>query len=566
MQLFRCFTVVALCLAGCAQRPEWIATGRTAMVAADHAEASRVGLEVLRGGGNAVDAAVAVSFALGVTRPFSTGLGGGGFMIVRMADGEVHVYDYRETGPLAATADMFERAAADRPEGPAASRYGHLAVAVPNLLNGLSRVHRDLGSRPWKELVVPAIELAEVGFAVDASYVSATQDVLEVYERHPNLRQTCPYVYDVHLGGGTLRQVGDTLRQPALGRLLKLIAARGADAMRGGPVAADMEREMRANGGLIRQSGLATDRAVKREGLRGTYRQYELIAMPPPSSGGVCVLETLNILETVDLGAIQKRDRGAAAHLVVEAMKHAFADRARWLADGDFAPVPVDLLTSKAYAETLASGLDSETVQEADTYGVLAVPEDSGTSHFGIIDRWGNCVVSTETINTQFGSLAAVDEWGLILNNEMDDFAARPGRANFFQLVQSERNAPGPGKRPLSSMSPTIVLKDGSPVLLVGGSGGSRIISSVLNVMINVLDYGMSLEDAMTSVRVHHQWQPDEVAFDQAPDESLADGLKRRGHVLADRRRSGVIQAIRVDGGRMTGGSDPRKGGQPAGD
>jgi gamma-glutamyltranspeptidase/glutathione hydrolase len=288
--------------------------------------------------------------------------------------------------------------------------------------------------------------------------------------------------------------------------------------------------------------------------------------MPPSSSGGICIAETLNILEGFDLPTLWTTDRPQALHVLVEAMKHAFADRARWLGDADLAHVPVKLLSSKSYADTLRRGIARDRAAEPDLYGTRNLPDDAGTSHFCVIDRWGNAVVSTETVNTAFGSLAAIDEWGLILNSEMDDFTTVPGAQNTFGLIQSDRNRVAPGKRPLSSMSPTMVLRDGKPVLLIGASGGPRIISSVLNVMLAVLDGGASLDEAVGGPRVHHQWRPDEVNFDAAPDEKIADGLRTCGQRISRKYRTGDVQAILMQDRRIVAACDPRKGGRPAGE
>ncbi|MCP4249872.1 MAG: gamma-glutamyltransferase [bacterium] len=560
------------CLAsGCAQAPKsthrWIATGTQAMVASDSIYASQAGLEILRAGGNAFDAAATVSFALAVTRPQSTGLGGGGFMMARSADdGRIIVHDFRETAPASATEDMFVKAVQRDPDGPRPSRNGHLAVAVPGLLAGRVAMLEAYGTRSLAEVLAPAIRLARDGFAVDQAYVTACGEALKNYVVHPRLIETCGYVYRVHLREGDLRRPGDVLAQPALARLLTGIAAHGADFFYRGPVAAAIEQEMQAHGGVMRAADLAAYRPVtNRRPIVTTYRDYTVIGMPPCSSGGICLAQTLNILEQFDLPEIHCRDPALATHLMLESMKHAFADRARWLGDADVVSVPVDLLTSKTYAQLLAQAIDPDRSADVATYGADVIPDDAGTSHFCIVDRWGNCVVSTETINTSFGSLAAVDEWGLILNNEMDDFAAEPGRANVYGLIQSTRNAVAPGKRPLSSMTPTIVLRDGQPCLLLGGSGGPRIISSVLLVLLAVTDLGMSLDEAMTDLRPHHQWRPDEVFFDAAPPEALAASLTERGHRVSSRRRTGVVQAVRLEGRRLIGAADPRKGGAPAG-
>jgi gamma-glutamyltranspeptidase/glutathione hydrolase len=545
--------------------PPWIATGSRGMVATDSRYASEIGCDILKAGGNAIDAAVAVSFALAVTRPYSTGLGGGGFMVVRFSDGRVVVQDSRETAPAAATADMFVRAAESDPDAPDPSRFGHLAVAVPGLVAGRCQALAQWGTFPLGKLTLPAIHLAREGFLVDEDYVKTTKTVLKRYQYEPSLKKSCHYVYQTHLNGGKLRSVGDPLVQPKLAHLLEAVSENGPDFFYRGPVADSLTTEMKRNGGIITAEDLARYEVRMRDPIRSTYRRFELIAMPPPSSGGITLVEILNILEPLDLPSLFSRDPVLAAHYQIEAMKHAFADRARWLGDSDFVDVPVDLLGSKAYAKKLATRLSADRVAEVDRYGTDQLPDDTGTSHFSIVDRWGNVVVSTETINTSFGSLAAVDEWGLILNNEMDDFAADPGKPNAFGLIQSDRNGVEPGKRPLSSMSPTILLKDGKPCLMLGGSGGPRIITSVLNVLLGVTDFEMSLEQAMQHRRPHHQWKPDRVFFDQDPLTHLKNGLETRGHKLADKHRTGVIQAIVRTKDGWIGASDPRKGGRPAG-
>lgn len=575
-------------MAGCtAGRPEWVAVGHRGMVATDSPYASQIGLDVLKAGGNAIDAATAVSFALAVTRPESTGLGGGGFAIFRLADsGKVHVFDFRETAPAASAPDMYaqtpeqevataaftrtgsggQAAGGTRSPRPEPSRYGHLVVGVPGLVAGRTAMQQRFGTKSLAELIEPAIHLAREGFEVDEHYVESCKTVLKVYEAHPELTRTCRYVYRKHLRAGDLRDPGDKLAQPELARLLEAIARDGADVFYQGTVADALALEMQRSGGIITREDLASYRVAEREPIIASYRDYELILMPPPSSGGVCLAEALNILETLDLPMIEERDPATAMHYVIEALKHAFADRARWLGDADFSNIPVKLLTGKPYARVLAGGLSADVTHDnQDAYGHVAPPDDDGTSHFCIVDRWGNVVVSTETVNTSFGSLAALDEWGLILNSEMDDFTANPGVPNAYGLTQSARNAIAPYKRPLSSMSPTIVLKNGEPVLLLGASGGPRIITSVLNVLLGVLDYGMSLEDAMAALRVHHQFQPDEVAFNRPPPSPLADALQSKGHHLSDRKKTGSVQAIRITGSQLIGTSDPNKGGKPAG-
>lgn len=558
--------VLVVCTGGCAiDHPDWIAVGRHAMVATDSPYASQIGCNVLKTGGNAIDAATAVSFALAVTRPYSTGLGGGGFLIFRSGrTGDIKVFDFRETAPGAATPDMYEDAGGAH--GPEASRIGYLAVGIPGLVAGRVEILERFGTKPLAELIEPSLRLARKGFAVDAHYVTACEEVYKIYQRRPELMETCSYVYQTHLREGNLRKPGELLKQPALAGLLDAIARGGAKVFYRGEIADAFVDTVRRNGGIISRNDLANYRVIQRQPIIAAYRDYELILMPPPSSGGVCLAEALNILEQVDLPAIALRDRPLAVHYMVEAMKHAFADRARWLGDSDFARVPVELLISEEYAgQRLLSPRSHHAGNPEDRYGVTQLPDDAGTSHFCVVDRWGNVVVSTETINTSFGALAAVENWGLILNNQMDDFSTQLGKPNAYGLTQSARNGIQPYKRPLSSMSPTIVLKHGRPVLLLGGSGGPRIISSVLGVFLYVTDFGMRLQDAIAAMRVHHQWQPDVVFFDRPPTIEWTEALRARGHTLSKRRKTAVIQAIQLEGSQLRGASDPRKGGRPAG-
>ncbi len=581
-------------------QPDWIVTGTKAMVASDSPFASKIGADVLRNGGNAIDAATAVSFALAVTRPYSTGLGGGGFLIYReAATGKVHVYDYRETAPTAARRDTFATAARSGNYAAAPSRYGYLSVAVPGHVAGHAKIHKQHGSKPWSELLAPAIALARVGFPVDAHYVTSCEKVLKTYEKHPQFKQTSPYVFRTHLREGQLRTVGDPLIQPELADLIERVAIGGKDAFYKGEVADAIVTAMRKNKGLITRRDLFAYTVAVREPIISTYRDYTLITPPPPSSGGICISQTLNILENFDLPGIAKNDRGLALHYFAEALKHAFADRARWLGDADFVSVPVENLLRKDYAAHLARSISASTTErDSQHYGTAKLPfpalpagqppagqpptgqlptgqfpagqlptgqlpEDHGTSHFSIIDEQGNIVVCTETINMTFGSLAAIDAYGLILNNEMDDFSTQPGRPNAFGLIQSRRNVVQSGKRPLSSMSPTIVMKGDRPFLLIGASGGPKIITSILNVFLNFTDFGMSLEDSITAPRLHHQWMPNRIYFDQAPPAEIARILRSRRHRVSKERKTGIVQAIAVDFYQLSGISDPRKGGNP---
>lgn len=547
------------------EHPEWIAEAEHGLVAADSPYASQAGLTILKAGGNAIDAAVAVSFALGVTRPYSTGLGGGGFTVARFADGRIIVEDFRECAPAKSSASMFVDARNANPTAPPPSRFGHLAVGVPGLLAGQVKMLNAYGTMRLDQVIQPALTLARDGFPVDKNYVNTTRNVLDTFDTYPALKKTCGYVYRTHLNEGKLRRVGDILRQPRLAKLLEALADHGPDFFYKGPVAHAIERDMKTHGGLISRDDLSAYRVRNRKPIVATYRDYKLILMPPPSSGGVAIAEILNLLEPFDFPTLTKRDPGLATHVLLEAMKHAFADRARWLADSDFATVPVDRLTSKRYAAELSSRINPFKAGEPDAAGTKSPPDDHGTSHLCVADKWGNVVASSETINTSFGSLVAIDEWGLILNNQMDDFTAEPGKPNAYGLIQSERNAVAPGKRPLSSMSPTIVLKNEKPFMLIGASGGPRIITSVLNVMLNVIDGQRTLEDAMTLIRPHHQWQPNRVFFSSTPNGDLVQSLSKRGHEISPQRRSGVVQTILRNDSGWIGACDPAKGGKPAG-
>lgn len=549
-----------------ADDPPWLVRSQAGMVASDSPEASRIGADVLAQGGNAFDAAIAVSFALAVSRPQSTGLGGGGFMLACLAkENRFMVLDFRETAPTGATRQRYAELIAAASDGPPPTIYGGNAVAVPGQLAGLVEIHRRFATRPLKELVQPAIKLAETGFTVDDHYLEACKEALADYEKWPKLKEDFAEVYKTLLGSGQPPKAGQKLARPGLARALRLVADQGPDAVYQGPIGQAMVKATQAARGLLTEKDLAGYRLREREPVRGSYSGYEVVTMPPPSSGGVCILETLNILHVMASdfqGGLRAVRDDLYPPMLVCALKHAFADRARWLGDPDATPVPVRRLISRDYARELADRFCPASNEE---YGSTRMPEDRGTSHFCVADKDGNVVALTETINGVFGSLVVAEPYGIILNNEMDDFATDPGRPNLYGLVQGEANAVGPGKRPLSSMSPTMVVKDDRPVLALGASGGPRIITSVLQVMLNVIEFEMPLEQAMSQVRIHHQWLPNEVYFDREPPGELARGLQGAGHALAGQRKTGVVQAIQLlPDGTLVGASDPRKGGRPA--
>jgi gamma-glutamyltranspeptidase/glutathione hydrolase len=549
-----------------ADDPPWLVRSHAGMVASDSPEASRIGADILAQGGNAFDAAIAASFALAVSRPQSTGLGGGGFMLAYLAkEDRFIVLDFRETAPAGATREHYAELIAAAGDGPSPTIYGGNAVAVPGQLAGLGEIHKRFATRPLKELVQPAIKLAETGFTVDDHYLDACREALADYQKWPRLKEDFAEVYKTLLGSGQPPKAGQKLARLALARALRLIAEQGPEAVYQGPIGQAMVKAARAAGGVLAERDLASYRVRVREPLRGSYNGYEVVTMPPPSSGGVCILEALNILHAMASdfqGGLRAVHDDLYPPMLVCALKHAFADRARWLGDPDAAPVPAQPLISRDYARQLADRFCPASNEE---YGSTRMPEDRGTSHFCVADRDGNAVALTETINGTFGSLVVAEPYGIILNNEMDDFAADPGQPNLYGLIQGEANAVAPGKRPLSSMSPTMVVKAGHPVLVLGASGGPRIITSVLQVMLNVIEFDMPLEQAMSQVRIHHQWLPNEVYFDREPPGELAHGLQQAGHQLSGQRKTGMVQAIQLlPDGTLVGASDPRKGGRPA--
>jgi gamma-glutamyltranspeptidase/glutathione hydrolase len=544
----------------------WVADGQSMMVATDSVYASQAGLKTLKSGGNAIDAAAAVSFTLGVVRSESTGIGGGGFLIYRRAkDGQVFVLDFRETAPAAATPDMY--GINEDKFGAQFSRYGGRAVGVPGNLAGMDHALKEWGTMPLGEVLQPAIDIANEGWVVDAHYVDATKEMINIFRKYRDFRRRHEFIYSFHLRMDRPRSPGNKLKNPMLGGLLQNIAEKGPDFFYEGPPAKMVVQGIKNDEGILTLDDWKSYKVKLREPIRGTYRGYEIVTMPPPSSGGVCIIQCLNILENAEPSKIHEKGPEAWAHYLVEVMKHGFADRARWMGDPDFVDVPVERLISKDYAKSLFAKIDEQKVREPADYGIAQLPNDSGTCHFSIVDKDGNCVVMTETINTTFGSLMSVKRWGLTLNNEMDDFTVNPGKPNAFGLIQSERNAIAPGKRPVSSMAPTILLKEGKPVLLLGASGGPMIISSILQVIVNVVDLGMGVDEAVAAGRVHHQWQPDIIYFDQRPSQETMTNLQGWGHPSVSKEPStGHVQAIHLQDGKLIGVSDPRKGGQPAGE
>lgn len=526
------------------------------MVSSQEARATRIGVDVLKRGGNAVDAAVAVGFALAVTLPRAGNLGGGGFMLVHLAArNETIAIDYRETAPAAATREMFLDA--DGRADPRKSRDTGLSVGVPGTVAGLAHAHARYGSgnMTWAELIAPAIRLAREGIAVE-------DDLADSLPRARYRLAPWPSSAKIFLTaeGGDLAP-GDTLVQADLAETLTGIARGGPSAFYTGATAERLVAAIAAAGGIMTLDDLARYRAIERPPVRGTYRGYEIASMPPPSSGGVHIVQILNILEGYDMKAA---GRGAAGmHLMIEAMKLAYADRAEHLGDPDFVKVPVRGLVSKRYADALRLAIDPDRARPATEIkaGRPAAHESDQTTHYSVVDRDGNAVSNTYTLNFSYGLGLVAEGTGVLLNNELDDFAAKPGFPNAFGLIGGDANAPAPGKRPLSSMSPTIVLKDGKPFLVTGSPGGSRIITTVLQVIQNVVEQGLNLAEAVQAPRIHHQWLPDEVFAERGISPDTVAALQARGHRVRIGNTSGSANSIMIVHDGLAGASDLRQRG-----
>ncbi len=532
-------------------------TAQNGMVVTTDEYATRVGVEVLRAGGNAVDAAIAVQFALAVVNPEAGNIGGGGFMVARMADGSAAALDFREKAPLAATRDMFLDADGNLTDK---SVVGHLASGVPGTVSGMWAAHERFGTVEWAELVEPSVALAE-GFEVKERFLgSLGSSMVEALSAYPaSASQFLPR-------DGAPPVVGDTLRQADLAATLRRIRDAGPDGFYSGETADLIVAEMERGGGIITHEDLRAYRAAWRDPITFTYRGHTVISMPPSSSGGATMAEMANILERYDLGAMTYHGP-EMIHLFAEASKRAYADRNHYLADPDFVDMPLARMTSTAYAAERAATIDPSAATPSLDVGPgmeAGPPEGENTTHFSIVDAEGNAVAITTTINSWYGSKVTVTGAGFVLNNEMDDFAAKPGTPNQFGLVQGENNAVGPGKRMLSAMTPTIVVgPDGGLRMVTGTPGGSTIITTVFQTISNVLDYGMNVVEAVEAPRIHHQHLPDQIYFEAGGLElSTVEALEALGHRVIERGDiSGDVQAILVGHGMITGWSDPRRGG-----
>ena len=533
------------------------ARARGGMVASDHSIASEVGVQIMRRGGNSVDAAVAVALALSVVFPRAGNLGGGGFMVIRMADGKAVVIDYRETAPAKAHRDMYLDK--ERNPVPEASTAGYLAPGVPGTVAALSLALERYGTMKWRDVVEPARKLAADGFPVSFAFADSLRRFEPVAKRFPE-------TYRIFLRNGRHYEAGETFSQPELAETLRRLQAGGAREFYEGRTARLIAEDMRANGGLITLEDLKGYKPVVREPLRGTYRGYEILTLPPSSSGGVALLEMLNILERFDL-AKMGFNSSEKNHLMVEAMRRAYADRAEFLGDPAFVRVPSAGLTSKRYAAEVSKTIDVSRATPSTRigHGNPALYESPQTTHFSVVDAAGNAVSNTFTLRNNYGSGVTVRGAGFLLNNTMDDFASKPGSPNATGSITKEANAIAPGKRPLSSQTPTVVLKGGEVFLVVGGAGAQTIPNTVLQIILNVIDHGMNIQQAIGAPRLHHQWMPDVIRYERnGISRDTADALRARGHQFAEPLTLspflGLAQGVTIEPESKvrSGASDPR--------
>jgi gamma-glutamyltranspeptidase / glutathione hydrolase len=532
---------------------------RKGMVVAQEPLAADVGVTVLKSGGNAVDAAVAVGFALAVTHPFAGNIGGGGFMLIRLANGRTTFIDFREKAPGKATHNMYLGAGGNvTPD----SLVGWRAVGVPGTVRGLELALKKYGTKPWSEVLQPAIHLASSGFSISYSQMRSFHYAADLLSQFPDSKR-------IFLKDGTFYDWNENLRQPELARTLERIAQNGAREFYEGETARILASQMEKNGGLITMEDLREYQAVERKPLEGDYKGYHIITSPPPSSGGVGILQMLAMLDGT---GYEKSKAGSATayHYLAEVMRRFYADRNQYLGDPDFVKDPITALLDSAYTKARRNSIDPALATPSDQInpGLPAgVAEGSETTHYSIADEQGNVVAVTYTLNAGYGSGVTVPGAGFLLNDEMDDFAAKPGSPNLFGLVQGEANSIAPSRRPLSSMVPTIVLKDGKPFMVLGAPGGSRIITAVLQVMLNVIDFGMNIQDAIDLPRVHHQWKPDRLDIERGISPDTIVLLKKAGYNIEEAKPVVIarVEAILLADGWLQGGHDERGSGKAVG-
>ena len=551
-----------------------------AMVASVRASASRVGVQIMKAGGNAVDAAVAVGFALAVVYPQAGNLGGGGFMLIRLADGKTHFIDYRERAPASATANMYLDSKGNVIEG--ASAIGYKAIAVPGSVAGMMYAEKKYGTLALAQVIAPAIRLAEGGFGLTAQDAKDLRDD-KYLSRFPESRR-------IFQRDGNYYKAGEVFKQPDLARTLKRIAANPDDFYHGA-MARELAASMQKGGGLITVDDLAQYEVKEREAMRGSYRGYDIISAPPPSSGGTALLEILNILEGYDLAKFRGRTT-PAVHLTLEAFRRAFFDRAEFMGDPDFSKIPVAQLIDKRYGAAwresinpVHASVSKDMIRPAifsqlEQYAAAHIApseaaETNHTTHYSVVDPEGNAIATTTTLNDTLGSRVTAEGLGFLMNDEMDDFASKPGIPNMYGLIQGPANAVGPGKRPLSAMTPTIVLKDDKLFLVLGSPGGPRIITTVANILMGVVDYGMNIQEAVDAQRFHQQWLPDITYLEEGFFPEIVKGLEGMGHHIEFGEEDYGMrepswsdgECIMVDPKRGTrlGASDKRNGGRAMG-
>ena len=536
-------------------QPVWAKHG---MVASQETLASRTGVEILKQGGNAVDAAVAVAFSLAVTLPRAGNIGGGGFMLVHLAkENKTIAIDYREMAPSKAKKDIFLDENGDAVTK--LSREHGLAVGVPGTVMGMSLALEKYGTMTMAQVTAPAIKMAQEGISVSPDLAVSLAGLKRRMSQWPS---TAAIFYKAD---GSDFQVDDILKQPELAHSLQLIAEKGTKGFYEGETAEKLVKAVQEAGGIMTLEDLKHYKAVEREPVRGQYRGYEVVSMPPPSSGGVHIIEMLNVLQQFPIDKFG-HNTAQTIHVMAETMKHAYADRSEYLGDPDFYKVPVKQLTDKDYAQKIASqiALNKTTPSEEIKPGNLAPYESDQTTHFSVVDKWGNAVSNTYTLNFSYGSGLVAKGTGILLNNEMDDFSAKPGTPNGYGLVGGDANAVEGNKRPLSSMSPTIVMKDGKPFLVTGSPGGSRIITTTLQIIMNVIDHGLNIAEASNAARVHHQWLPDELRVETSLNRDTISLLEAKGHKVSVQSAMGSTQSIMVTDQGIFGATDPRHSGSEA--
>jgi len=555
MRLLRPLLVLGLIFAFVAEARQPVRV-RRAMVVAQEPLAADVGVEVLKKGGNAVDAAVAVAFALAVTLPSAGNLGGGGFLLARMAGGETTFLDFRERAPLGATREMYLDAEGKPTRD---SVTGWRAAGVPGTVRGLEVAHSKYGRMSWRHLVAPAVKLAQDGFEVSYALAESLRRAQKDLEPFAESKR-------IFLKGGAFHEAGGRLAQPELARTLARIARHGAKDFYEGETAKILAEESKAGGGLITLEDLNRYEATVREPLKGSYKGFSILTAPPPSAGGIGLLQMMGVLEG---SGYEKAGPGAAEtiHFVAEAMRRYYADRSRHLGDPEFHRVPWKGLLNPRYIAAQRASINrnrasvSSEVEPGDVSGY----ESTETTHFSIVDAGGNAVALTYTINESYGNGVTVPRLGFLLNNEMDDFAAKPGSPNLFGLVQGEANAIAPGKRPVSSMTPAILLRGGKLYMVIGAPGGSRIVNGVMQAILNVVDFGMNLQDAVDAPRFHHQWMPDQISLEKGFSPDTVELLKSKGHKIAPIEGVARVEAILIEGGWLQGATDGRGSGKAAG-